>query len=1188
MRVCYLRPAPLGPSPIGADWARALGAETLDLEELARRMALASSRRRPLPYDVLLVDLVQESVSTVAAAARLLLCWSSCKLVVHAAAPLPSDARDLGCWLEALELSDLVISPSRALCAEMRRRCSAPAYELAPPCRPDAASWCPAPGADGASAPRAAEERGRSLAVISAARPSHWRLLLELGPVAHASTLLAGRVRWLDASATAAEREQVLAQSAFAYLPEPIEDGGVLAADCARLGTLLIAHLGYTPARVTFPYTTFDDSRGRRRLLLLWLHTSREFREFFRESALHGAVWLRDDSRRVQLARRLQYQFPEHRHELPEAGGSALLDQIKHRRGPLDVRCEARECLLVCLVRNGQEHVHAFLSHYRSLGVRHFFFIDNGSDDRTLELLEAQPDVTTYATALPHKHYEREIRRLIIERHCRGSWCLNVDIDELFDYPRSGELGLVGLLAYLSERRYTAMAGYMLDMYARENTFGPAREPALDLRSAYPCYDIENITRTDYFTHQVKAFCAENILPPGGVPCYFGGIRQTLFGSKVGEDYLLTKHPLIFLDGMLEPVTHPHYSNAARVADITSVLYHYKFTPSFKAKVEESRASGRYVKFAQGQYDQYQRQLALSASLIIDTPGTQRLSGVDELVERGFLRVSSEFEAHVRSATRGRSERPPTAGASATAPSLAQGPAGGVSAVTVGAILAVVTMLILSAHTLLQGPAGADATRPLIELPTSVPGALAQLVELSVSTFGLLALLVVSAAALYLLVGSWKRRRPLAFVSSSLLLGAAFTPIGAACVWFACGVVVVSNALAYLYLASRTALRALRQGSAVDQVPRPSGTPPSVCIVVPARDEEAVIEETLRALDTIDYPPARLQIVVIDDGSTDRTRARGEALAAEMGHRVEVRSFDHSRGKALRLNELLSTLHAEFVLLLDADHRVAPDIVWRMLRHFRDDPDVAGVQAASAVRNGHVNCLTRALEMEYLFRCQGIYPGKPMGIFVGSGGLFRRAALLDVGGFDSSMLTEDVEMSYRLYASGKRIVYDPTACTYELATQDFQNFFNQRHRWMQGLWQAMLKHAPRSRSRRGLRRVLPYFVQFTSDGFMALCLTVLCMYAFLENVGVLPALPRLPLYLVMLGCSLSFSVGFVRGRRTGLIMRLPVVFVYSVLHAVPMAWALIDAYVLGKPRVWVKTERRAEPVAPIRWSRGRA
>jgi biofilm PGA synthesis N-glycosyltransferase PgaC len=307
-----------------------------------------------------------------------------------------------------------------------------------------------------------------------------------------------------------------------------------------------------------------------------------------------------------------------------------------------------------------------------------------------------------------------------------------------------------------------------------------------------------------------------------------------------------------------------------------------------------------------------------------------------------------------------------------------------------------------------------------------------------------------------------------------------------------------------------------------------------------------------------------------------------------MSHRVEVRSFDRSQGKALRLNQLLSTLEAEFVLLLDADHRVAPDIVQRLLRHFQNGPDVAGVQAASAVRNGHVNWLTRALEMEYLFRCQGIYPGKPMGIFVGSGGLFRRADLLEVGGFDSSMLTEDVELSYRLYASGKRIVYDPTACTYELATQDFRNFFNQRHRWMQGLWQAMLAHAPRSRGRHGLRRVLPYFMQFTSDGFMALCLAVLCMYALLENVGLMGQLPRLPLYLVMLSCSLSFGVGFVRAQRRDLILLLPLVFVYSVLHAIPMAWALIDAYVLGKPRVWVKTERSAEQVRPIRLSRGRA
>ncbi|HTV19928.1 MAG TPA: glycosyltransferase [Polyangiaceae bacterium] len=1144
---------------------------TLELEALACAVMDAESRRAPLSFDLVLIELAAETLPLVASVARLLLSQPSCKLVLHLAEPLPDDSQ-LEPWRAALELADLVITPSHRHCLAVRQKTTASVFDLLPPGRDDVFEWA---GEGDAPAPGAGGDRGRNLTVVSVGRPSHARLLREIGPLAYLSTLCGGRVRWLDPRASGAEREVVLRRSALVYLPESLDDGGELALDCARLGAVLIAPLDDDGARVSFPYTSFDESqRGRRGLLLLWLYSSREFREFFRESARHGARQLADADRVVQFARRLEYQFPEQRFPLAPAA-PALLDHIQHRYGPLEVSCEATECLLVCLVRNGAEHIPAFLAHYRALGVRHLFFIDNGSDDATLALLEAQPDVTTYATTLPHKYYEREIRRLVIERHCRGAWCLNVDIDELFDYPCSSQLGLMGLLAYLSSQKATAMAGYLLDMYAKENSFGG--EGPLDLRSAYPYYDISNLQRASYHTHQIKAFCDRNTLADPGVECYFGGIRKTLFGSRAGEDYLLSKHPLIFLDGELEPVTHPHYSNRARVADVTSVLYHYKFTPSFKAKVEESRASKRYVKFAQGQYDQYQKQIGERASLIIDTPGTQRLGDVRELVDQGFLRASPAFEAYVQRITRDEGERPGPR-SSATRRSSERHDAGphGPTAVGVSAVVASLLMLALAARDAFGLSAGS--------MPSSAPSAgglagLAAFGDAAFSLFGLLATLAFGSAAVYLVEGLWRRRRPIALAVAAASLVLALTPFGASLVAFACGLVVVTNALVYLYLASKTLLSPRRA-----PCPAPPNPLPRVCIIVPARDEASVIEETLRSLDAVEYPASRLEIVVIDDGSVDATRARVRAQAEQMSHPVRSIVFDRSEGKARRLNQLLSTLSAEYVLLLDADHVVDRDIVRRLLAHFATDPTVAGVQAASAVRNGHVNVLSRALEMEYLFRCQGTYPGKPMGIFVGSGGMFRRSDLLAVGGFDPTMLTEDVELSYRLYASGKRIVYDPSVCTHDLAMTDYGNFFNQRYRWMRGLWQAMLQHLPRAEPGGGLRRVGAYFIQCTSDGLVALCLSVLFMYVFLEQLGVVGEQPRWPLYLTLFGCSHAFGVGFVRARRYGLLACLPLVPLYSVLHAIPMAWALIDGYALGKPSPWIKTDRSLMRPASVRLS----
>jgi hypothetical protein len=242
---------------------------------------------------------------------------------------------------------------------------------------------------------------------------------------------------------------------------------------------------------------------------------------------------------------------------------------------------------------------------------------------------------------LAHKDYESHIRRLVLERHCRRRWSLNVDIDELFDYPMSNRLPMRGLLRYLRRRGATAMAGYMLDMYAKKIEFASGEAP--DLPRQYPYYDVTRVARTPYHTEEFDAYCDENLLLDPGIPCQTGGVRETVFGSDRASRYLLIKHPLVFLDGVVEPVTHPHYCNGATIADVTCVLYHYKFTAAFQAQVEESCRSNRYETFAQRQYRRYRRRTRGAAVLAIDTPGTRRLGDVQELVDQGFLRASPAY-----------------------------------------------------------------------------------------------------------------------------------------------------------------------------------------------------------------------------------------------------------------------------------------------------------------------------------------------------------------------------------------------------------------------------------------------------------------------------------------------------------------------------------------------------------------
>jgi len=448
----------------------------------------------------------------------------------------------------------------------------------------------------------------------------------------------------------------------------------------------------------------------------------------------------------------------------------------------------------------------------------------------------------------------------------------------------------------------------------------------------------------------------------------------------------------------------------------------------------------------------------------------------------------------------------------------------------------------------------------------------------AVVALGVASLLVFVAVLLYALNGLRRSGRVLRLISVVIFCAFALTRPGAFALALVCSVVVLAQSLSYAYFAARTLLLPRVRGRVW------SSAPPSVTVAIPAKNESAIIDATLRSLDRLEHPREQLELVLIDDGSTDGTAAIATARALKMRHRLRVVSHVSSGGKARRLNELVRTLASRFVLVLDADHWVEPDLIARLLGHFEGATDVGCVQAASAVRNAGASVLSKMLEMEYQFRCRAIYPGKRMGIFLGSGGMFETSALLDVGGFDADMLTEDTEISYRLYESGKRVVYDDSILTRDLAPTDFRNFFNQRHRWMRGLWQAMLAHGTRAgRDENRLSRgILAYFVQFTCDGFGALCLCVLEALVAARALGwvSLAGFWIVPVYALLGSSGLAFVVGALRSRRPLNVPLVPLLPVYIVLHTVPMAWALVDSYLLGKAMLWVKTERPLETNAP--------
>jgi poly-beta-1,6 N-acetyl-D-glucosamine synthase len=234
--------------------------------------------------------------------------------------------------------------------------------------------------------------------------------------------------------------------------------------------------------------------------------------------------------------------------------------------------------------------------------------------------------------------------------------------------------------------------------------------------------------------------------------------------------------------------------------------------------------------------------------------------------------------------------------------------------------------------------------------------------------------------------------------------------------------------------------------------------PPLVSVLVPAYNEGAVIEASIRSLLRLDYPC--YEIVVVDDGSTDDTYARAMAYAGRHGP-VEVRVIHKPNGgKAQALNTGIAAARGLLVVCMDGDSALAPQTLRRAARHFAE-PHVGAV--AGNVKVANRGTLLSALQaLEYIeglnlvrnaqafFRVVNIVPG-PIG-------MFRRDALLEIGGYASDTFAEDCDLTLRLLARGWQISYEPEAIAYTEAPERQRDLLKQRYRWTRGILQALRKH----------------------------------------------------------------------------------------------------------------------------------
>ncbi len=354
---------------------------------------------------------------------------------------------------------------------------------------------------------------------------------------------------------------------------------------------------------------------------------------------------------------------------------------------------------------------------------------------------------------------------------------------------------------------------------------------------------------------------------------------------------------------------------------------------------------------------------------------------------------------------------------------------------------------------------------------------------------------------------------------------------------------------------------------------------PYVSVLIPVYNEADMIENAVLAALHLDYP--NFEVVVVNDGSTDHTRAMLSRYVA--AGKIRVIDKSKNEGKALALNDALPCLNGEIILIIDADAEPEPNALRAMVKHFRSGR-VAAVTGNPRVKNVDT-FLARLQLIEFtsivslLRRSQRIW-GRIVTVS-GVVAAFRKAAMIDAGLFSPDMPTEDIELTWKLQKRYWDIRYEPSAVVWMNVPATYKGLFKQRLRWARGLMQVLRKH-------RGvmvtwkMRRMWPIYIESSLSTFWALCfvcLTTIWIISYslgYPPIGASP-IPNLWGMIIATLCVIQLFVGAWMERRYDreILFYYPYAIYYPIVY-----WMFMSiCSVLALPRLFF-----APRAKPVRWS----
>ncbi len=227
---------------------------------------------------------------------------------------------------------------------------------------------------------------------------------------------------------------------------------------------------------------------------------------------------------------------------------------------------------------------------------------------------------------------------------------------------------------------------------------------------------------------------------------------------------------------------------------------------------------------------------------------------------------------------------------------------------------------------------------------------------------------------------------------------------------------------------------------------------PFFSAIVPAYNEESSITATLQSLVNLDYPKEKIEIIVVNDGSKDRTKEIVESFIAQHPSYKITLITQENQGKGRAMNKGLALAKGEFFACLDADSFVAPNALQAMLPIFEQDQNIAAICPLLKVKNPQsvlqkVQWYEYVVNMFYKFLnakldCIHVTPG-PFSVY-------KTKIIKELGGYDETTITEDLEIAIRLQKHQYKIVQTFDTIVETIVPTTWKKLFRQRIRWYKG------------------------------------------------------------------------------------------------------------------------------------------